>query len=48
MSPEQITGRDADHLSDIWAVGVVLYEMLSGLQALSRRSYAQAVTYRGA
>ncbi len=45
MAPEQITGRGADHLSDIWSVGVVLYEMLSGLRPFEAL-YAQAVTYR--
>jgi TolB-like protein/cytochrome c-type biogenesis protein CcmH/NrfG/predicted Ser/Thr protein kinase len=30
MSPEQLQGREADHRSDIWALGAVLYEMVSG------------------
>ena len=44
MSPEQVRGASADHRSDIFAFGVVLYEMLCGRRAFRRDSSVETMT----
>jgi len=38
LSPEQITGKTVDHRADIFSLGVVLYEWLSGRRLFSGNS----------
>ncbi|HEV3139306.1 MAG TPA: protein kinase, partial [Vicinamibacterales bacterium] len=43
MAPEQIEGRDADARADIWALGVVIYEMVTGARPFDGESAASVI-----
>ena len=43
MSPEQVRGQPADHRSDIFSFGCVLYEMISGQRAFQRDSSVETM-----
>ncbi len=45
MAPEQALGRDVDRRADIWAAGVVLYELLSGSVPFTAPSFVELAIF---
>jgi serine/threonine protein kinase/Tol biopolymer transport system component len=43
MSPEQVRGKTADHRSDIFAFGTILYEMVTGKQTFRKPTSADTM-----
>ncbi|HEY6146474.1 MAG TPA: serine/threonine-protein kinase, partial [Thermoanaerobaculia bacterium] len=43
MSPEQARGRPADHRSDLFSFGAILYEMLSGRRAFHKETAVETM-----
>ena len=44
MSPEQVRGKPADHRSDIFSFGAILYEMISGKRAFHGETSADTMS----
>lgn len=44
MSPEQVRAQEADHRSDIFSFGAILYEMLSGKRAFHGETSADTIS----
>jgi|GEM_PF-307051 len=43
MSPEQVEGKEADHRSDLFSVGVILYEIIAGRRPFEGNNDAAVV-----
>ena len=46
LSPEQLDGKDIDHRSDIFSLGSVLYEMITGQRAYPQKTISELVRHK--
>jgi len=46
LSPEQLEGKDIDHRSDIFSLGSVLYEMITGQRAYPQKTISELVRHK--
>jgi eukaryotic-like serine/threonine-protein kinase len=45
MAPEQLCGGPVDHRTDLFAVGVILFEMLSGVKPFRGKSITEIISF---
>jgi len=46
LSPEQVSGKEVDHRTDIYSVGIVLYQLVTGKIPFERASAAESMLAR--